>query len=1064
MQMRDTDHGLDVGMLRRLLIAAVWLCVCANLIGQTPDAPTQSPAELMVKVWSMSEGLPHTSVTALAQTQDGYIWIGTQAGLVRFDGVQFKTYTPQNCPELPRSRIGRLFEGVDGTLFITTERGGGLVALRQGRFERLLGAGNEEDEIVDALKESSGNLLFVARSGALWRWRGGRLTILSTNRAFYPVSPGHVCEDNQGRVWMVSGVAESSQLLRFDAGEVKPVALAGDLAGGRIQTLAKDIEGQIWLGTSRGLAVLRGDRFEAVELPELGLNFNITDLMPSRLGGLWVCGTNYWQRKYHAGRWVGAASQISGVQTSLGLLGEDRRGNLCFGLFPEGFVTVSPEGTVRKLDLQNGLPGTTVSCYLADREGNEWLGLEDSGLVRLQPRRVSILGESLLTTRVYSICEDHAGSIWVGTSSAGIYRFQGTNVTRYGSGEIPLTEVWSIFEDSRSNLWVGTSLHGVYQFRDGRFVSMFDGSSISHRVNAIHEDRQGRIWFGHWGGLACYADGQLTQVPMPWLSDDYEVVAIASDARDRLWLGTKGAGLFCLQNGKFTAYTITNGLPSNLAWSFFVDRNDALWIGTADGGLSCLRDGRLVNFTTRDGLADTTVCHILEDSTGRFWFSSPHGFFSARRTDLEAFMRHESKTISCTTYSQSDGLLSAACTCAFQPSGCMTRDGRLLFPTLKGVAVVHPDAATVESLTPPVFIEEVTLGEKVYEFSGPATLTAPPGQSRLEIRYTALNFSAPEKVRFRHRLEGLDPAWVDSGAKRVVDYSYLPHGRYRFEVQACNNGGLWSPQSASIELIIPPYFWQTRWFIGIALLAGGASIAFTVRWLEKAKSKRRLERAQQARLVELERARIARDFHDGIGSDLTHVIVLSELIKGDHAEPKEVEANATMIGNTARKAVQGLRTIIWAANPQNDTLDSLVQYISQYSYEFCEAASLPYRLDLPTEVPALPLIAEVRHNLFMVVKEALHNVVKHAHAKEVRLSLKLHEGLLELRVEDNGRGFKVDSVATGHHSGLANIRHRMEAIGATLFIESSPGTGTSIYARWTDPKGWPVRVVRKPST
>jgi len=297
----------------------------------------------------------------------------------------------------------------------------------------------------------------------------------------------------------------------------------------------------------------------------------------------------------------------------------------------------------------------------------------------------------------------------------------------------------------------------------------------------------------------------------------------------------------------------------------------------------------------------------------------------------------------------------------------------------------------------------------------------------------------------------------------VVDYSYLPPGRYQFEVQACNNAGPWSQQSATIELIILPHFWQTWWFIGAVLLTGAGGIALTVRRLEKVKSQRRLERAQQARLVELERARIARDFHDDIGSDLTHVIVLSELLKGDHAQPKEVEANATMIGNTARKAVRGLRTIIWAANPQNDTLDSLVQYISQYSHEFCEAAALPCRLDLPTEVPALPLIAEVRHNLFMVVKEALHNVLKHAHASEVRLSLKLHEGLLELRVEDNGAGFKVDSGAARQGNGLTNMRHRMAAIGATLVIESSPGTGTSIHARWAYPKDWPVGLVRKSS-
>ena len=1060
MQRRDTGHGLNVAMQRRVFVAMLWLCFCGNLIGQPAVAPPPPQAELMVKAWSMTEGLPHPSVTALAQTRDGYLWIGTLAGLVRFDGVQFKVFTPENCPELPRSRIGRLFEGADGTLFITTERGGGLVALRDGKFEQLLGSGNEKDEIAAILNMASGNSLFVARSGALWQWASGRFSAISTNRDFYPVSPRHVCEDDQGRVWMISGVDEARRLVCFAGGQVQPVTLPGDLAGSRVLAIAKDAGGQIWLGTSRGLAVLRGDRFEPVELPELAANFKLKDLVASSDGGLWVCGANNWQRKFHAGRWVGAASQISGVQTSLGLLGEDRWGNLCFGLYPEGFVTVSPEGTVRKLDPQQGLPGTTVSSYLADREGNEWLGL-DGGLVRLQPRRVSILGESLSTTRVYSICEDHAGNIWVGTSSAGIYRFNGTNVTRFGPSEIPLTEVWSIFEDSRSNLWVGTSSYGVYQFRDDKFVSMFDRSRISDRVNVIQEDRQGRIWFGHWGGLACYADGQLTRVAMPWLSDDYEVVAIASDRQNRLWLGTKGAGLLCLQDGKFSAYTTTNGLQSNLAWSLFVDHNDALWIGTADGGLSCLRDGKLVNFTTRDGLADHTVCHVVEDYTGRFWFSSPHGVFSVRRAVLEAFMRGESKTISCTTYSQSDGMLSAACTCAFQPSGCMTRDGRLLFPTLKGVAVVRPDAAVFDTLTPPVFIEEVAIGEQVHELSGPATLTAPPGQSRLEIRYTALNFSAPEKVRFRHRLAGLDSAWVNSGAERVVDYTYLPHGRYQFEVQACNNDGLWSPQSASIELIILPHFWQTWWFIGAALLAGGFGIGLTVRWLEKNKARRRLERAQQARLVELERARIARDFHDDIGSDLAHVIVLSELLKGDYAQPKEIEANATMIGNTARKAVHGLRTIIWAANPRNDTLDSLMQYISHYSFEFCEAAALTCRLDLPTEVPALALIAEVRHNLFMVVKEALHNVLKHGHASEVRLSLKLHEGHLELRVEDNGRGFNLKSATPSQRSGLANMRHRMEAIGATLIIESSPDTGTSICARWAYPKDWPVGSIGK---
>lgn len=1018
-----------------------------GLPGQAESTSALSHPHFMIKGWTMAEGLPHLSVTALAQTTDGCLWVGTLAGLARFDGVRFKVFTPQNCPELPRSRIGGLFTLNDGTLFIATERGGGLVALRGGKFEQLLGSGDEHDEILACLPESGGDALFVARSGAVWRWAANRLTAVSTNRAYYPVSAANICLDESGQVWMLSQMDGSGRLLRFNFGGLDSIPLYGALAGAQIHAVARDAGGQIWLGTSRGLARLGKDGFEPVHLPEMGAEPNISALTACQDGGLWLCSTNYWQRKYRAGRWVGVATVISNVQTSLEVLGEDRWGSLCLGRYPEGLVTVSEDGTVTRIDSRSGLPGASVVCLLADREGNEWLGLFDGGLVRLQPQRFSILGGSALTTPVYSICEDHEGSIWVGTSFAGVYRFQGTNLTRYEANDLPLTEVWSLFEDSRSNLWIGTSSHGVYQFRDGQFVPKFDRTAISDRVNAIHEDRTGRIWFGHWSGLACYENGRLTRMPMPWFSDDSEVVAIASDAQDRLWLGTKGAGLFCLSDGKFTSYTTADGLPSNLAWSLFVDPEGALWVGTADGGLSLLRDGKFTNFTVRDGLPDSTVCHIVQDSSRRLWFSSPHCVFSVEKDALEAFARGETQSFSCTSYDQSDGMLSASCTCAFQPSGCATRDGRLLFPTLKGVVVVQPDTVHANTVVPPALIEEVTVDGKGYDMTGQAALTVPPGKARLEIRYTALSYSAPEKVRFKYRMNGLDSAWVDAGVKRSADYPYLPHGRYHFQVRACNNDGVWSAQAAGFDLIIPPHFWQTWWFLGAVLLGGGAGIALTARRVEKLNAQRRHERERQAHLVELERARIARDFHDDVGARLTHVIVLSELLREDQARPKEVEAHAAMIGNTARNAVRELGTIIWAANPRNDTLDSLVQYISQYSYDFFQATPIACHLDLPAEVPAVPLAAELRHNLFMVVKEALHNILKHSHASEARLRLTLQDGILEVRVEDNGDGFKFDPAVNGRRCGLSNMRHRMEAIGASLRIECPPGGGTYIQAK-----------------
>jgi signal transduction histidine kinase/ligand-binding sensor domain-containing protein len=846
---------------------------------------------------------------------------------------------------------------------------------------------------------------------------------------------------------------------------LEAVALEGELAGAQTSALVLDKRGQVWLGTSRGLAVMSGERFERVEVPELGNEQEIADLVACSDGGLWMCRANRWQRRDGEGRWTSPVADLSQVKTRLSVIGEDRWGWLCLGRYPEGLVRISREGTVSRIDRQKGLPGATVACYLADREGNEWLGLIDGGLVRLQPRRFESMSGLLesLSMPAYSVCEDHEGAIWVGTSLGGVYRFAGTNVTRFIGPDLPLTDIWSLFEDSRSNLWVGTSSFGVLQFQEGRFVPKFDRSQLSDRVNAIYEDHVGRIWFGHLNGLACYENGQLTKTDMPWHSDESEVLALAEDRHNRLWIGTRGAGLYCFQEGRFTCYTSTNGLPNNLAWSLHVDAEDTLWIGTADGGLSRMRAGKFANFSMGDGLADNTVCHIAEDARGRLWFSSPHGVFRVEKAALEAHARGEINSFACTSYNRADGMPSSGCTCAFQPSGCLTRNGRLLFPTAKGLAIVRADTADANAVPPPVLIEEVLVDGQA-QTPGPSglvkedatagfastnsrTIIVPPGRKRLEIHYTALSYSAPEKVRFKCRMENLEPEWTDAGTKRVAVYPYLPHGRYRFRVQACNNDGVWNRDGASLDLVVEPHFWQRWWFICASLVSGAAGVALVARSLEKAKARRRLEREEQLRAVERERARIARDFHDGLGASLTRMIVLSELVKADRAQPQEIEAHATKIGNTAQEVVRGLGTIVWAVNPRNDTLDSLVQYLSQYAYDFFQNSSVRCRLDFPAEVPVVPLPAELRHNLFMVVKEALHNILKHAKATEARLCLNIQGGMLEIVVEDDGCGFEPTRATTPQRSGLVNMRQRAKAIGSSLEIANRLGKGACIRVR-----------------
>jgi signal transduction histidine kinase len=296
-------------------------------------------------------------------------------------------------------------------------------------------------------------------------------------------------------------------------------------------------------------------------------------------------------------------------------------------------------------------------------------------------------------------------------------------------------------------------------------------------------------------------------------------------------------------------------------------------------------------------------------------------------------------------------------------------------------------------------------------------------------------------------MEDLEAEWTDAGAKRAAIYPYLPHGSYRFQVQACNNDGVWNSEGATLNLVVEPHFWQTWWFIGVAVLCGVAVVALAARKLEKAKVRRQLEREEQLRAVERERARIARDFHDGLGASLTRMIVLSELVKADKSQPAEVEAHATKIGRTAQEVVRGLGTIIWAVNPRNDSLDSLVQYLTQYAYDFFQDSSVRCRLDFPSEVPVVRLAAELRHNLFMVVKEALHNILKHSQATEARLCLSFNQGILEIVVKDDGAGFEPMRAVTIGRNGLANMRQRAEALGSRLEIESQPGKGTSIRLR-----------------
>jgi signal transduction histidine kinase len=401
-------------------------------------------------------------------------------------------------------------------------------------------------------------------------------------------------------------------------------------------------------------------------------------------------------------------------------------------------------------------------------------------------------------------------------------------------------------------------------------------------------------------------------------------------------------------------------------------------------------------------------------------------------------------------------LPSRECTGGFQPAVCTTRDGRLIFPTVKGVAMVDPSNLPYNPKPPLVVVEEAEVDNEVFPFyRTPALFKIPSSSTQIEFRYTGLSFSAPEKVRFRYKLENLDKEWQDAGSRRSAYYAHLPPGEYHFRVIASNNDGVWNDAGALLAVQVIPAFWQTWWFLAACVLMVGGAIAGAVRFIEVNRLHRRMELLEQQHAVERERARIAKDIHDDLGASLTQITLLSELARTDLKRPAEAEEHIRQISGTARELTRAMDEIVWAVNPQNDTLEDLLTYTVKFAQEHLGLARIRCRLDAPAHLPPLHLSAEVRHNLFLAIKEAINNVAKHSKATEAWLRLRSSATSFVFEIEDNGCGIpetvaagQTENLATpGSHNGLRNMERRLGEIGGTFEIARGRACGTLLRMR-----------------
>lgn len=955
-------------------------------------------------MWQVEDGLPQNSVTSIAQTRDGYLWLGTYGGLARFDGVRFKTFTALDNPKLEDDDIVSLYEDARGALWIGHESGV-LTCYRNGRFENMVGgAVSIRRKVVAINADSDGNIWALHDGGALQAASDGRVL---PKRNPYAAGP-----------------------LEF----------------------VRDTAGELYVNRDGRVSLLRKGKLESIDFGPAKSSGYVEGFAASADGGLWIVRDSRLKEWKH-GRWVEDRGPCQLGQNSISAMIEMAGGCVAVGTNENGFYLFYPSGQARHFGQGDGLPENWVRSLCQDREGDLWIGVGTSGIVMMKPALFTVTNspDHWQGDTVLSVAPGKDGTLWIGSEGGGLYRLRNGQWSHFGREQgLQSGYVWSVAEDSEGHVYAGTWGGGLYELAGDRCIPVpgLDAGSAPVLALDCTPDDNG-FWAGIGNGLVHWRKGAATWVYKAPAGATDNISTVVRDRTGAIWFGITGGGLGRLVGGEISVFRRKDGMASDRVNCLLPEADGTFWIGTADAGLCRMKDGRFATISEKQGLASNVICHIADDGLGFLWVSTHRGILRFSKDDLNSCADGRTHDVAGRVYGRDDGLPTLEFSGGLKAAGCQTTDGRLWFTCSKGLVSVNPARVRPNRNPPPVLLESLQVDSRTFDNAGGALngIRLAPNHLRLEFKFTALSFAAPSRVRFKYRLLGLDKNWVDSGNRRSAFYSQLAPGRYRFQCIASNGYGVWSANRAQMEFTVLPFYWQTWWFLSLSGLFAFLVVAWVIRYDTRRKLRSRFARLEQERAIERERARIARDIHDDIGASLTRITLLSQSAPGGSGQPPEVAGILREIFGTAREVTESLDEIVWAINPRHDTLESLICYMAKYAQDFLSAAHVRCRLELPVKVPEWALSTHARHNLFLAFKEVINNAVKHSGASEVRLSLKIEADAFALAISDNGRGIPVASMpddATGPGNGLFNLQHRLAQIGGRCEVASNAGAGTTV--------------------
>jgi signal transduction histidine kinase/ligand-binding sensor domain-containing protein len=983
---------------RMMVLCCGWMMASAAACA----APATETVDMLLRHWSTHDGLPNNRVRSVIRTRDGFIWLATDGGAVRFDGMNFAVFGLREGLLAPI--VLAIRETADRRLWLGT-LGGGLSVYRNGGIENTYTTadGLPSNWVTRIEEDETGTLVAVTRNG---RARLARNRFVPIPKDSPPsVAVSSIIRDGGGALWGIT--ADRSPRVWQDNAWQEP----GDGGPNRADAITIDPRGRLWCAGLGTLWLRDGGSWTPHQLPD-EFQGPVSSMAVSGDGSVWLAFHRHGLCGFRDGRFFTPRQTAGFTQDQVETVVSTSDGQL--------WVT-SANGFYR-------LAACRIRSYRLDDP--------------VSPSAANIMG---------GIVETAPGNFIIATQGSGYYRWEDGHASRLNDDPALGAGVYgnAVAKAGDGTVWLGGTT-GLFELKP-------DGSILRH---AIPGDSKAEVWAiaecpeGLWVGTALgrlhlLANGEVETID--YGGEMEPIKAFAREPDGTFWVGTRGNGLYRRAGGRWERFDSHSGLLSNIIRCLYLDPAGRLWVGSDGGGLSLrLHNGSFMSVTSHEGLPNSSVSQILLGPQGRLWVGTHKGLAVFESDALAAIAAGRLSELHPLVINEADGMPADELTIV---PPLHTSDGGTVFATTRGFFQLNMADFQPDSSRPPVFMEEIRANGRRLNFN-PRLISLPAGTDRLEFSFTALNFHDPGRLKFRNRITGIDNDWVQLDDRRITEYRNLQPGTYQFQVEATSGSGLWSAVPASVDIIIAPHFWQTRWFQTAAALASFGLVAGSVWLLERRRARRKIEVLRSRQAVDAERARIARDLHDDIGASLTQMALQSQLAERKVAsQPERAAEHLQEVFKTASRMTRTLDEIIWAVNPKHDTLENFVLFLGSHTQDVAESAGLRCRFDVPESIPVRMMPSNVRHHLYLTAKEVLHNIVKHANASEVSLQVGFSGDECVIVISDDGRGFEEGAVGIDA-DGLINMRDRLEKIHGTCVRRSTLGHGTVVEMRvpmaWED--------------